>query len=260
MKNKYYIGKDGKLFLGNKILNSNNDKEIYKPNNQRNIDEGLLKIFINIFYYEKYLSENKEKAFDNHEQYYLINPQWLKNYKNYYNYDDLYNSLKAFKTNDSINYKNLKKFYKSITNELINKNINFEARELTKNLLDIRQINCSIRNKYNIPYIYEGIIFPSTIMEKIKKCHKKISKDLVPKGLFYFKNKNIFFINNNEKKITIGNLNEDNIFISKNIFVFNSIDKLEIWEINIVSDLFLINKFIQESLPIEKINNYRIFN
>ena len=60
------------------MSSNNDDKEIYKPNYQRNIDEGLLKIFINIFYYEKYLSENKEKVFNNNEQYYLINPKWLK--------------------------------------------------------------------------------------------------------------------------------------------------------------------------------------
>ena len=64
-------------------INSNN---YFKDNN-------LLTIFIYIFYYEKYLSIYKENTFDENESYFLINPKWLKYYKDNYNYKKLFEEL-----------------------------------------------------------------------------------------------------------------------------------------------------------------------
>ena len=255
----YNIDENRNLSLKIKNVNYNHNKNIKKHNCPKHYNEELLRIFINIFYYEVYLSENKEKVFDNNEQYYIINPKWLQSYKKYYNYDELSNFLKVYNRNNEINYKNLEQYYEKIINEIINKNIiNLKEKELSKNLLNLNQINCNTINKHYIHFIHEGIIFPSKIMEKIKQFHKNISKGLMPKEL-YFKNKNIFYINKFNKKIIIGNLNENNKFIPKNIFIFNSIDKLEIKKNNIISDSFSINKYLLESMPIEGEEYFRIF-
>ena len=64
--------------------NKKNKKIIFDPINIQNpFKEKIIQLFIYIFYYEKYLSENKYNSFNNDEKYYLINPYWIENYKNY---------------------------------------------------------------------------------------------------------------------------------------------------------------------------------
>ena len=95
------------------------------PKIQRNnfifVKENILKIFIYIFYYEKYLSIYKDNFFDEKASYFLINPKWLNDYKNFYNYNKLFEALKYISNNNqSINYKNLNEFILSIANSLEN--------------------------------------------------------------------------------------------------------------------------------------------
>ena len=226
--------------------------------NDNIFNKQLLKIFIYLFYYEKYLIDNKEKAFDNYEKYYLINPQWLQNYKNYYNYENLYNFLETNKRKNIINYNNLEQYYEYIKDEVINNNcIYFEKKELPELLLGKRQINCHLIRRYDFPFIMEGIIFPSKILELIKHNHKNLPKSLVPKELFFI-NKYIIYINKLFNQIIIGNLNEDNLFIPKYVFIFNSIEKLEIEKNKILSNTLSINYCVQESIPIDNDNNFKI--
>ena len=81
----------------NKFIDNIQSKDKKNEGNENNIQNSfkkeLLKIFIFIFYYEKYLSENKENTFNNKEKYYLINPEWIQNFKKYYNYERLYDLL-----------------------------------------------------------------------------------------------------------------------------------------------------------------------
>ena len=57
-----------------------------------NFKRDILKILISIFYYEK-PSDKNENIFNVYQQYYLISPEWLKEFKEFYNYQNLYELL-----------------------------------------------------------------------------------------------------------------------------------------------------------------------
>ena len=233
-----------------------NKKIIFNPINIQNpFNEKIIQLFIYIFYYEKYLSENKYNSFNNDENYYLINPYWIENCKKYYNYEKFYHLLLNInKRNNSINYNNLEIFYEKIFIELF-QNINFEDKELSQDLLKTKNINCSVKRNYDILYIHEGFIFPLKIIQLIKNLSEKF-KYISNKEL-YFKTNKIIYINK-PNKIIIGILNSINLLIPQYVFVFNSCDILEKEKINILSNSFSIDEYIKNSLPIENNNNYRI--
>ena len=226
-----------------KNINEENDKIIF--------NKDLLKIFINIFYYEKLLNEKKEKIFNNDEKYYLIKPQWILDYKKYYNYENLNNLL--LKRNIS----NLDECLNDIENnyDLYKDTLDFEKKELSDDLSNYKKINCGVRTKYDIKFITEGLIFSSKIIELIKKIYKDKLKFLLPKTLF-FKNSNIFYIN--KLKIIIGNLYNKNLFIPKYILIYNSYEILNNEKKILLSDSFSINGYIKFSIPIENDNNYKL--
>jgi hypothetical protein len=198
---------------------SQRHKVIINVQDQLPFKKELLNIFINIFYYEKLLSENKESLFNDKRKYCLINPQWLNNLKNYYNYEKLCSILnKNCKENPDVNYKNIDDYIDDIIKANLNKNtLNFNRKQLSEELTDIKNITCFLLKKFGIKFIFEGIIFPVKIMKLIKEWNKKIP--IFPKEL-HFKNNFIIYVNN--PKIIIGNLNDDNIFTPKYVFEYNS--------------------------------------
>ena len=126
-------------------------------------------------------------------------------------------------------------------------NINIEEKELSKDLIDSKKINCDLIKENNILYIFKGLIFPSKIIEQIKNLIKTL-KSLPPKEL-YFKNDRIIYINK-PKKIIIGNLNDYNLFIPKYVFEFISDDILEKEKEIILSYNFSIDEYIKYTIPI----------
>ena len=198
---------------------SHRHKVIINVQDQLPFKKELLNIFINIFYYEKSLSENKESFFNDKRKYCLINPQWYNNLKKYYNYEKLYNLLNTNdKDNSNVNYKNIDENIDSIIKANLNKNtLNFNRKQLSEELTDIKNITCFLLKKFGIKFIFEGVIVPVKIMKLIKDWNKKIP--IFPKEL-YFKNNFIIYVNN--PKIIIGNLSDDNIFTPKYVFEYNS--------------------------------------
>ena len=187
----------------------------------------MLKIFINIFYYEKLLNEKKEKIFNNDEKYYLIKPQWILDYKKYYNYENLNNLL--LKRNIS----NLDDCLNDIENnyDLYKDTLDFEKKELSDDLSDYKNINCGFAKLYDTTFIVKGKIISANIIDLMKKMYKDKLKLLLPKTLF-FKNSNIFYIN--KLKIIIGNLYNKNLFIPKYILIYNSYEILNNEKKNII--------------------------
>ena len=76
-----------------------------KDNNNNNKQE-IAKILISIYYYENNLKIESNKNFLNFNQCYLINPDWIEQLKNYYDYQNLQILLNENK-NKEINYSNL---------------------------------------------------------------------------------------------------------------------------------------------------------
>ena len=97
----------------------------------------LLKLLVNIYYYEKSLLDNKEDIFKENKDYYLINHDWIIKLKNYYN--NFFKSLRIIKTNkEKINYNNLNKFFKSITSK--RNDLNIENNKLFVDIINIEKI------------------------------------------------------------------------------------------------------------------------
>ena len=245
---------DSNKFVNNKIIDLNDDKSIFNAK--------IIKIFIYIFYYENYVSKNKYNSFYGNEKYYLINPDWTNNFKKYFNCEEIYKSLLYInqRNKNNITYNNLDNHFKDVYNEILYKNVNFKEKELPNDLKDRKAINCKLRREKNIdiPFISNGLIFPSTIIELIIDLHKEFEKYLQSKDLFFL-NKNIIYINMNQKKIIIGNLKDKNLFIPNDIFVFDSYFFFEKEKEKIKSsNTFIIDEYIKNTIPINNNNNFRI--
>ena len=116
--------------------NDNNDFLIENYNNNRSKIYMLFKIFISIFYYENEAKFNIYNTLKLHENYYLINPDWINKFKKNYNYEELYESLYLFyQKNTHISYSNLDRYIDKIIKFFINENIFiFEKLEFSQDL------------------------------------------------------------------------------------------------------------------------------
>ena len=196
--------------------------------NRDNFEICIIKVFIYLFYYEKYLLNKKGNIFNEREMYYLINPDWLEEYKQFYNYQKNENILQYInKDNPKIKYKNLEDYLESIINKCLN-NFNSDISNGLPN--DLKNIN-NIDPLCNISTFKKGFIIPSKIFniirksEGIKICYKQI-KIINEEIYLYF-----------PYKIVIGNL-KNIFFIPKYILNYNL---LEIY--NLEKDLLFNSSF-----------------
>ena len=216
------------------------EKYIKKKNNSSNyLRRELLKIFIYIFYYEKALNKNKrEFLFNNEEQYfYLIEPEWINKYKEYYHYNELYNLLS--KENYKMNYNDLDKYINDILDEYIYEDIfDFDLKNNKFFNRNSNKINFSLTTKQY--YIMHPKIFG--LIQKYESISHKI--DLEPKELI-IKNNNYLFIDYKDNNIFIGDFN-NNLFTSKYVLSYNSDQILES-ELEYLLSLNSIREYIKNS-------------
>jgi len=189
-----------------KYMNNNIKKRTL--NFKKDFKKDILKVLISIFYYEK-PSDINENIYNIDQQYYLINPDWLKEFKKYYNYQNLYKLIIKDQKYNYLKFNQLKSQIDNIINFYINKNIiNIEKRKLNEYLACVNNINEGkrIKNYY---------IAHSSIIDIIKP-YLSINEGIAfePKNLF-IKDKKIYFYYNNN--IIIGRINEQHIFISNAI-------------------------------------------
>ena len=198
-----------------KYMNNNIKKRTL--NIKKDFKKDILKVLISIFYYEK-PSDINENIYNIDQQYYLINPDWLKEFKKYYNYQNLYKLIIKDQKYNNIKFNQLKSQIENIINFYINKNIIYiEKRKLNEYLASVNNINKGkrIKNYY---------IAHSSIIDIIKP-YLSINEGIAfePKNLF-IKDKKIYFYYNNN--IIIGSINEQHIFISNAIISYKSLDIL----------------------------------
>jgi len=207
-------------------------------NIKKDFKKDIIKSLIYIFYYEKSLNIN-ENIFNVNQQYYLINPEWLKKFKEYFNYQNLYKLLIKDPNYNNLKFNQLQSQIENIINVYINKNIiNIENRKLNEYLANVNNIKVSLINKgQRITNYY--IIHSSNI--DIIKPYLSINEEIAfePINLFTKENKIFFYYKNN---IIIGNINEKHIFTSSTIICYKSLNIL-----NKEKNIFLkhsINKYI----------------
>ena len=150
-----------------KFMNINSENKIKNNDYLNIIKKDLLKILIYIYYFEKLLLENKKEIIKDYQEYYLINPDWMNKYKDYYNYRKIYEHLKQI-SDSNINYYNLDTYIDSIIDsELTIDILNFEHIKLTKDLLDIKFIKVSKCKMKDITFYNNCYFLPFEIISMI---------------------------------------------------------------------------------------------
>ena len=132
--------------------------------------KNILKLFIYFYYYEKELKENQESLFNKggKDLYYLINPDWLNEFKDIFNYSEIYRSLNKIDKNiKNINYYNLKDYYENIISQ-IDENILNEKKVLFDEIFDAENIKLYSYTINNILYHKNCYIINSQIMNILK--------------------------------------------------------------------------------------------
>jgi hypothetical protein len=206
----------------------NNNEEISyetEENINNNTDEDILKIFIKIFYYEKDFLLYINEIISKNQKFNLIKPDWIIKFKNYYNYELLYDLLSDYDNKrKGINYFNLDEHINEIL--LYSKNdIKVDKIDLPENLITSDSINPLVLNKNNKIFYYgKSYLIPCELMDSIKKYLFKNSITNKPKEIFSSKENNIFIIDS--FNIILGNINKNLIFIPEYIFSYDSKDIL----------------------------------
>ena len=176
---------------------------------------NILKFLIHIYFYERALRIKDLSVFEENknEDYYLINNDWMVKFKKYYDYKSLYIKKKG----EEINYNNLNQKFEYIYST---KNaLNYDLKNLYKEIANINEIKGNQKNKSNIPSVMNIYIINSQMKELIES--------ILNKQIVLYKNK-IITVNNDiylicKDKVTIGNLNENLCFIAKKTYI-NSIN------------------------------------
>ena len=220
----------------NDIGDNRDDNTNIENYNETKFQKEIIKVFIYIYYYEKALSE--KNIFVNKENYYLINPKWISDFKSFYSYN---NVKKILESKEKINNDLIDSEIDNVIDMIIKKvklpkkPLTYGLQRLSPNL--IRYIN---NNDNNILFIKNGIIFPSKIMHIIKNIHPEIKHCL--KKILIFKNEYIYYIN--KEKIIVGIFRYSALFIPSYVFIYKSLE-LEKEEAKIMLSLN-INEYLKK--------------
>ena len=168
-------------------------------------------ICVNLYCYEKILKlEEKEKAFKEYDDYYLINNDWLNDYKSENNYNKICEILNKYEQKNLYNcwdYYNLRNYQFTILNDLVNEE-QFKSLDNTKININEKDI---IEENYNNSYIIHENLFQLLLNSESMKPKTWTAKKI--KG----KNCNIYIFD--KLTISIGTLNENLAF--NTIYIIN---------------------------------------
>ena len=218
--------KGGNIIIDNsQIFNKNNftlgKNGLIRYNSQNSI-KNILSTFIYIFYFEKSLSLLEENVFNQNQNYYIINIEWLDKFKEYYDYDKIYNILKTQYDirNIEINYNNFEGHIFTIQN-LYFKNIHLKISGQFEKYVNINEIYPKKKTKQNIEFYQNNFLIHEKIIEMIYKYNYPNEKILIKPKKIIVKNDNIYLFD--ECSINIGNLNEQYLFSPQYIFFYNQL-------------------------------------
>ena len=172
---------------------------------------NILKLLAHFYFYEKALKKNDLSVFEENENedYYLINNDWVVNFKKYYDYKSLHISKKG----EEINYSNLNQKFEYIYSTINALNYN---KKLYEKINNIDKIKSTQKSKSNISYAY---IINSQMKKLIELILDKIEINL-PKNKMFVKDNDIYLMCGH--KIKIGHLNKNLCFEEKYIFSYRS--------------------------------------
>jgi hypothetical protein len=218
--------KDGNIIIDNSQIFSKSNFSLGKNGiiryNSQNSIKNILSIFIYIFYFEKSLSLLEENVFNQNQNYYIINIEWLDKFKEYYDYNKIYDILKTQYDirNIEINYNNFEGHIFTIQN-LYFKNIHLKISGQFEKYVNINEINPKKKTKQNIEFYQNNFLIHEKIIEMIYKYNYPNEKILIKPKKIIVKNNNIYLFD--ECSINIGNLNEQYLFSPQYLFFYNQL-------------------------------------
>ena len=228
LSNKYnlQISNDNKIINYEEVLNLQKLSSFYKFINnygiKKIIKQDILKILFYIYYLEEFLLTNNDlkQIFNDYQNYYLINSNWMKELKEFYDYQKICNFIKQnqkaknFKTNYGLLDGQIKMILKSFLDKYSD-SVNSEFPENLKNNKEIKS-----DETFSLKYI-----IPEKILDMIKK--DIFNNKLYIKPYKINVRKNDLFINDNSLSLLIiGNLNEKLLFIPKFKLKYNKLNYL----------------------------------
>ena len=204
-----------------KILNDNEEIPYGTEENIENSNENIFKIFISIFYYEKSISSNINEILSKTQKFYLINPDWLIEFKNNYNYEKINELLSNYDKSNKIDYSNLDQNMNDIL--LYSKNkIKIDKIELSDNLMNNDYINPPLLKNNNINYYDKFHIIPFEIMNSIKEYILGSNITVEPKEIFISQDNYIYILDS--LQIYFWKIDDKLLFTIKYIFSYDSIN------------------------------------
>ena len=237
-ENKILVNKKNKIEDKESVLYEKFIKDI-KTKYKKNIE-----ILIRYYFYDKEIKKKNNDSFldmveNKKETVYLINNEWIENYKNTFDYNILKNTIIEYEKENTIltlTDEKLEKIFSSLSFEYFNK-IHFSQNSLTKNIDMILSKNEKIKFLFNFQIINSQIY--GLLMQLEYNCNIIEKLDL-----YYIGHNKILlkFPNEISKNCDeIGFINEQNIFIPEYILFYEN--EIGIQNLN----LFFKNNFFVNS-------------
>ena len=211
---------------------------------QDNINNDIIKVLIYIYYYEKEIFNiGKGINVNKKDKYYLIKSKWIKEFKNYYDYQKISKFLDKYQNNNQIYLEDLSNnnTLERIKIYLNNCNINLLSKQPNINLQHsyIKMLPSQLKN--NFIYYSNCYIINSTILEIFENYMFEGQKIKIKAIKIFKKDNNIFLplmIDKNNVFVTIGNLNEELIFHSISCLRYKNPNIFETEKNNLLNQSF----------------------
>jgi len=237
------------------------DDPINNDSKTQNKIQDILKILIYLYYYEETILKDKKGInFNGKEKYYLIKSKWIKELKEYYEYQKISKSLDEFRLEKEdgssipINFGDLKNnivLYR-IKLHLNYCNINLLSKQPNENLNDSNINILPNKNKANFIYYSNGYIINSLILEIFENLMFGGQKIKIKPINIFNKENNIFLplIGKTFTFVTIGNLNNELIFNGNSCLCYYNLKTFEIEKYILLNTSFkdyIISRNCQEN-------------
>ena len=231
--------------LSVKPLNQNKNEDSKQNSIQNQSKKDILKVLIYIYYYEKNnLNIKNGISFNAKGKYYLINPIWIKELKNYYDYQNISKILDEFDKGSNIqislgNLENNNILYR-IKKYLNNCNINLLNKPPNVNLKDSKIKKLPIKNAKNFIYYSNGYIINSKILEIIENYFFEGQKIKINSLTILSKENNIFvpYIYKNTAFLALGNLDNELIFNASSCLYYYNLETFKIEKNKLIDKSF----------------------
>ena len=229
------------------INDGNNDNLIY---------DSILKVIILLFGLNKEIKDKMNSKIKKMEKYYLINSEWMKQFKNKFNYQEVYNYLLQYTKYSTFSQfeSNLDYLFENIKNSNIIPKNKYTLKDISVTIFPEKE---KLKDNFMNHYIKYYII-NYKIKELIKEImnFQNINYDDLPFYNFYLGSK---YICKGENFFEIGYLDLQEVFISKYFILFNKKGYIDnelnqLIKMNNIKNYFILRNIETKTKEIQNLN------